>query len=88
MTMLIPFRPDGRTPFQFTVSVGGTTLFATALWNLYANRYYLKLTDNSGDTVVFCPMVASPDDYDINLALAYAPGKLIYRESSNQFEAS
>lgn len=87
MATIIPFKPNGREPFRFTVSVGGTTLFAIVPFNLYSNRYYLKLTDSAGNTVVYCPLVGSPDNYDINLALAYSPGSLVYRVSSNQFEA-
>ncbi len=62
-------------------------LNATVPWNQYSRRYYLKLCDGQGKTVVYVPLVASPDDYDINLALPYAPGKLVYRASTNQFEA-
>ncbi|WP_324028581.1 hypothetical protein GC087_14425 [Pantoea sp. JZ2] len=87
MTTIIPFKPNGKETFRFTVSVGGTTLFATVPFNLYSNRYYLKLTDGAGNIVAYCPLVGSPDDYDINLALPYSPGSLIYRVSSNQFEA-
>lgn len=88
MTTLIPFKPNGREPFQFTVTLGSITLFATVPYNLYSNRYYIQLKDSSGDVVVYTPLIGSPDEYDINLALSYAPRKLVYRESSNQFEVS
>lgn len=88
MTDSVAFKPNGKMPFSFRASVGGTELFAMVPFNLYANRYYLKLADNSGRTQVYTPLVASPDDYDINLALAYAPGSLVYRASSRQFEMS
>lgn len=87
MTVMIPFSPNGREPFKFTVSVGGNTLFVTIPFNLYSNRYYVSIRDGGGETVVYCPLVGSPDNYDINLALPYAPGSLIYRVSKNQFEA-
>lgn len=87
MTAFIPFNPDGRVPFTFQATVGGARVFGTALYNLYANRYYLQLTDNQGIVASFVPLVGSPDDFDINLALPFAPGKLVYRVSTNQFEA-
>ena len=62
--------------------------FARVPFNLYANRYYLELKDSSGDVIVYTPLIASPDNYDINLALPCSPGKLVFRESSNQFEVS
>ncbi|WP_237929981.1 hypothetical protein [Buttiauxella sp. S19-1] len=88
MTQIIPFKPNGKVPFSFQVTVSGVQLFGTVPWNMYANRYYLKLTDSTGATVVYVPMIASAEFYDINLALPYAPGALIYRESSRQFEAT
>jgi hypothetical protein len=88
MAESVAFKPNGNEPFTFRATVGGTELFATVPFNLYANRYYLKLTDNSGATKVYVPLVASPDDYDINLALPYEPGKLVYRATSGIFEFS
>ncbi len=88
MTVMIPFKPNGQAPFTFQASVGGTKLFGTVPFNLYANRYYLKMTDGTGATVVYVPLIESPDDFDINLALPYAPGALVYRGSSRQFEAT
>ncbi|MGK0739948.1 hypothetical protein ACSFCX_00105 [Yokenella regensburgei] len=88
MTTTIPFKPDGKTPFSFQATVGGAKLFGTVPYNQYANRYYLRLTDGQGQVVWYVPLVGSPDDYDINLAHPYAPGALVYRVSSNQFEAT
>lgn len=88
MTTYIPFKPDGERPFSFQAVVGGTKLFASVPFNIYAKRYYLKLTNGTGATVVYVPLVSSPDFFDINLALPFAPGALIYRASSGQFEAT
>ncbi|EEC7405721.1 hypothetical protein D4L89_RS10445 [Escherichia coli] len=88
MTTLIPFKPDGRGPFQFTARIGEYETFARVPFNLYANRYYLELKDSSGDVIVYMPLIASPDSYDINLAMPCSPGKLVFRESTNQFEVS
>ncbi|MFP1463117.1 hypothetical protein ACLB1E_23505 [Escherichia coli] len=65
MTTLIPFKPDGRGPFQFTARIGEYETFARVPFNLYANRYYLELKDSSGDVIVYTPLIASPDNYDI-----------------------
>ncbi|MGQ3662686.1 hypothetical protein [Citrobacter braakii] len=88
MTTTIAFTPDGRTPFTFQATVGGAKLFATVPFNIYAQRYYLRLTDGQGSVVSYVPLIGSPDDFDINLALPFAPGTLVYRVSSNQFEAT
>ncbi|EGT3137597.1 hypothetical protein NPF39_001039 [Salmonella enterica subsp. enterica serovar Uganda] len=88
MTIFIPFKPDGKAPFTFQTTVGGARVFGTVPYNLYANRYYLQLTDGQGNVVTYVPLIGSPDNYDINLALPFAPGALVYRVSSNQFEAT
>lgn len=86
MTTLIPFKPDENQPFQFTAKVGNSEVFGRIPFNLYSKRYYLELKDGAGNVIVYCPLISSPDDFDINLALPCAPGKLVYRESTNQFE--
>ncbi|EPD1271069.1 hypothetical protein ACR6AX_001226 [Escherichia coli] len=86
MNTFIPFKPDGEKPFKFKFRMGGEILFARVPFNLYANRYYLELKNSSGEVIVYTPLIASPDGYDINLALPFAPRKLIFRESTNQFE--
>ncbi|OKP31366.1 hypothetical protein [Serratia fonticola] len=88
MTTYINFIQSDKAPFRFTASVGGQTLFITVLYNLYSNRYFVQATDDNNSVVLFTPMVASPPGSDINLALPYAPGTLIYRESTNNFEAT
>lgn len=88
MMITISFKPDGRTPFTFEATVGGVKIFGTVPFNLYSNRYYVKITDGQGNVICYVPMTGSPDDYDINLALPCAPGKLVFRVSSNQFEAT
>ncbi|AMH00947.1 hypothetical protein [Serratia liquefaciens] len=87
-TTFIPFKPNGQNPFQFQAVVGGSNLFATVPYNLYSNRYYLKLDDEQGRTVVYIPLIESPDNYDINLALPFEPGTLVFRASSRQFEVN
>lgn len=84
----IPLKAGGSTPFSFNTTVGGVKVFGSVPYNIAANRYYLKLTDGQGSTVAYTPLIASPDGFDINLALSLRSGSLIYRESTNQFEAT
>ncbi len=88
MTTYIQFTPQPDRPFTFTAKVGSETLFASVPFNLYSNRYYVQLKDGKNQIVCFVPLIESPDGFDINLALPYSPGKLIYRASTRQFEAS
>lgn len=87
MTTHIAFKPVSDEPFTFRVSVGGSQVFGSVPWNHYARRYYLQLKDGQNAVIAYVPLVASPDDYDINLALSLSPGKLVFRDSTQQFEA-
>jgi hypothetical protein len=88
MTVSTAFTPSDKAPFRFTASIGGQTFFITIPYNRYANRYYVQISDTNNTIVIYTPLVASPDNYDINLALPYAPGALVYRESTKNFEAT
>lgn len=88
MTVTTAFTPSDRAPFRFTASIGGQTFFVSVPYNRYANRYYVQLNDTSNTIVIYTPLVASPDDHDINLALPYAPGTFIYRANTKNFEAT
>lgn len=88
MTTYITFKPPSDQPFTFRASVGGSAVFGTVPWNHYARRYYLQLKDSQNSVVAYLPLVASPDGYDINLALSLSSGTLVFRESTQQFEAT
>lgn len=87
MTTYIAFRPPASQPFTFRATVGGSPVFGSVPWNHYARRYYLQLKDGQNAVIAYVPLVASTDDYDINLALSLSPGKLVFRDSTQQFEA-
>lgn len=80
------FSPDGTSPFSFQATLGTSSYFVKVLYNNYAQRYYVQGTDSQNTVVFFTPMVASPVGYDINLAVGY--GTLVYRLSTNSFEAT
>lgn len=85
---IINFSPDNDVQFSFQCTINNNTVFVTIPFNNYSKRYYIKINDSSGDTKVFMPLVASSENYDINLAIPFEPGKLVYRESMSRFEAT
>lgn len=85
---IINFNENSDTQFSFQCTVNNNNLFVSVPFNNYSNRYYVKINDNAGNTKVFMPLIGSPDDYDINLAIPFEPGKLIYRISMSRFEAT
>ena len=86
---LIPFNPSAYANFQFNPELDGVTYIGIVTWNLYGERYYINIYNNNGTLIVTNPLIASPDDYDINLVFGYfQTSKLVYRASSNSFEIS
>ena len=89
MTTLIRFNPTPFANFQFNPTLDGVNYVAIVTWNLYSSRYYINIYNNNGTLVVTNPVVASPDDFNINLVFGYfQTSTLVYRNSSNNFEIS
>ena len=89
MTTFVQFNPSPYANFQFNPELDGTSYTATCTWNTYSSRYYINIYYNYGTLIVTNPLIASPDDFDINLVYGYFQiSKLVYRASSNNFEIS
>ena len=90
MTTYYAFAPGNTAPpFQFQPTLDGNVYNATVGWNLSGKRWYLTLTDLNNNLVFCQPLIASPPDYDINLAFGYfQTSTLIFREASQNFEVS
>jgi len=87
MTTLVPFNPSAYANFQFNPELDGITYIAIVTWNIYGERYYINIYNNNSTLIVTNPVVASPDNFDINLVFGYfQTSKLVYRASSNNFE--
>lgn len=91
MTVYTQFTPSAQSspPFQFAPSVGGVDYIVTTTWNVFGQRWYLNIYDSNGNRLKTAPMISSPVDSDILIAPSIfgSNGSLVYRESSNNFEA-
>ena len=88
MATLIAFNPQPTANFQFSPFLDGRTYSAVCTWNVYGCRYYLSIYDTLGNIILSLPLIASPDDGDINLTKGYFSTSIVYRASSNNFEIS
>lgn len=68
MTQLYDFQPSTTAPFQFRPTLDGALYLATITWNLYGQRYYMLLTDQSGAVVFLKSLRAS----QVGIAVASA----------------
>ena len=89
MTTLTQFSFSAYNNFQFNPTLDGIPYIAICTWNNYSPRYYISIYDSFNNLIISRPVVASPDDYDINLVAGYfTTSKLVYRGSSNNFEVT
>lgn len=87
MAELFAFTPSQTGVFQFLPTLDGSTYTALVPWNLYRQEYYLKLLDVTGTVILLCPLVGSPDNYDIDLVAGYfEQSSVVFRQVSQTFE--
>jgi hypothetical protein len=89
------FAPSNGLPFRFNATLLGPTTNVTSLsttftvtvpWLAFGQRFYVQIQDANGVNVLYKPLIASPDDYMINLVAGYFSGSsLVFFESSSQF---
>ena len=88
---LISFQPNpnGAPPFQTTVTLDGNPYSLVVTWNLYGQRWYMTLTDASGNVAWNGAMVGSPTGFDIVLAPGiFQTSTILYREDTGNIEVS
>lgn len=61
MPSYVQFIPQATQAFTFSATLDGAPVTCQVPWNLFANRWYLSLTDTSGLLIVYRALAASPD---------------------------
>lgn len=85
----IPFTPSitDAPPFSVLVTLDGASYTLAAAWNIYGQRWYVTLTDQSGNLIINIPLIGSPPNANIYLTPGmFTVSTLLYRVATNQFE--
>ena len=91
MTTIVQYNPlpFSSPPFQANFVLDGANYSGVARWNFAAQRAYFTLTDASGNVTWSGPLIGSPPNYDIPLALGiFQSSTILYREGAGQFEVN
>lgn len=91
MTTLIAFAPSLSTlpPWQGVFTLDGAAYSGVAMWSLFAQRWYLSLTDQNGNLAWNGAIVGSPLTSNIFLAPnVFNTSTLLYREDTGNFEVT
>lgn len=88
MAEFITFAPhdNASPPFSFPSSISEGLVTIDVVWNWAGERYYLRVKNDIGTTLLFTPLIGSPMGYDINLIRNISASKLVYRAPTNTFE--
>ncbi len=83
----IPFAPSALANFETQVTLDDNLYTMICTFNAYGQRYYFTLYDLNQTPVLSRPIVASPDDFDIDLVTYFFTNStLLFRGSSQAFE--
>jgi hypothetical protein len=86
-TALYPFSGNEQKSMVFSPLLDGKIYDCQMKWNIYSQRWYLNITDNSGNRKLTMPVVASPVGFDINLLVgAFSTTKMVWRAVNGQIE--
>jgi hypothetical protein len=89
VTTLVPFVPPPTTLFSFSATLDGASYTVTVAWNVTGQRWYVNVTDTTGNLVVSIPLIGSPPDHDISLVAGYfQTSTLVFRQETQTFEIS
>ncbi|WP_338735449.1 hypothetical protein V8954_04035 [Klebsiella michiganensis] len=83
------FTGNERESMAFTSALDGTVYNCQIRWNISAQRWYILITDNSGNTVLNTPAVGSTNESGINLiAGVFSRTTMIWREQNGLIEVT
>ena len=80
------FSPSTNAPFQFVPTLDGQQYLCTVVWNVFGQRWYIRLSTLQGNLVLYKARVESPDTSDINLLFGYFTSTMVFRDSTQTFE--
>ena len=72
MTAITPFSPSATAnpPFQFQPTLDGAQYIVTTTFNIFGNRWYINVSDLSGNLILSRPMTGSPPKIQASLTWA------------------
>ena len=81
------FTGDERQSMAFTPVLDGAVYNCQLKWNITAQRWYLLITDSSGNTILNTVLIGSPETGGINLISGiFSYTSMYWREKNGQIE--
>lgn len=88
-TQTYSFAGNERESMAFTPVLDGAVYNCRIRWNISAQRWYILITDNSGNILLNTPAVGSTNESGINLiAGVFSRTTMIWREQNGLIEVT
>ncbi len=87
----VAFTPNASIapPWTYVFTLDQAPVTAEAVWNVTAQRWYLKLSDQNANILWIGALIGSPLDADIVLAPGvFIASTILYREDTENFEVT
>jgi hypothetical protein len=59
MSSIVPWVPSQQTLFSFEATINGAQYLVSTPWNVFGQRYFLKIVDSSGNLILYRSLVAT-----------------------------
>ena len=84
------FTLSPNAPFQFIPTLDGQQYLCTVVWNVFGQRWYIRLSTLQGALVLYRAVAWSPEAAvgSINLLFGYFTSTMVFRSSSQTIEVS
>lgn len=80
--------PTSSPPFQFQATLDGNQYNIATLWNVFGQRWYIQVTDQTGVLVVNKPLIGSDPTYLVSMVAGYFTSTLAYYPNTQTFVVS
>lgn len=89
MTTFYTFTGNELNATSFTPTLDGTVYNCQIKWNLAGQRWYVYITDGSGNVMLNRALTGSPIGTDINLLFGvFTTSTMVWRKPNGQIEVS
>lgn len=85
MSQTFIFSPSNSTAFTFNPTLDGVIYTATITWNVAGERWYITITDSSGNVILNMPVISSDASYPISMTLGFFNTPLTFNSALSTF---
>lgn len=87
MTTFVNLNPQPGQGFTFQATLDGVGYTMSVTWNVFGQRWFISCLTNNGALIFHLPVIASPNEGDINLLAGYfVTSTMVFRATGQNFE--